>query len=143
MFAPSVAMISSTVAERLLREMLASVGQNIMYLIWVGLKKEKENVYLSASRSLQVLSFPLVLLLQHLSRGSMGVPVSHAEVTQAWEASAHEEAEGLVQRISLLKGELAEVHQAGEMAEENSWVSSNASVDAERQQEESERECQE
>jgi hypothetical protein len=57
-------------------------------------------------------------------------------------ASAHEEAEGLVRRIALLEGDHAEVHQAREMAEENSRVLSNAAADAERRWEESKREFQ-
>jgi hypothetical protein len=57
-------------------------------------------------------------------------------------ASAHEKAEGLVRRIALLEGDHAEVHQAREMAEENSRVLSNAAADAERRWEESKREFQ-
>jgi hypothetical protein len=48
-----------TVAERLLEETLASVGQNILHSIRISLKKEG-NVYLSASDFLRVLSFPPV-----------------------------------------------------------------------------------
>jgi hypothetical protein len=47
-------------------------------------------------------------------------------------ASTCEEAEGLVQRIALLEGELAEARQAREMAKENSQGSSDAAVDVER-----------
>jgi hypothetical protein len=45
-----------TITERLLWDMLASVGRNILNLIRVTLKKEG-NIYLSASSSLRVLSF--------------------------------------------------------------------------------------
>jgi hypothetical protein len=71
--------------------MLASIGRNIQNPIHVSLKKEG-NVYLSASISHRVLSFPLHLLMQHLSRGSIGVPMSQAVVTRAWEAATTTEA---------------------------------------------------
>jgi hypothetical protein len=61
-------------------------------------------------------------------------------------ASDREEVEGLVRRIALLEGALAEVHQAQEMAEENSCGLSDAAADAERRprrREESEKELQE
>jgi hypothetical protein len=57
--------------------------------------------------------------------------------------SAHEEVKGLVRRIALLEGELAEKHQAWEMAMENSQGLSGAAADAERWWVESERECRE
>jgi hypothetical protein len=57
-------------------------------------------------------------------------------------ASARQEAEGIVRSVALLEGELAEVHQAREMAEENSQGLSNAAVDVEWWREESEREFQ-
>jgi hypothetical protein len=41
-----------TVVERLLRETLASVSQNILNPIWVSFKKEEGNVCLCASGSL-------------------------------------------------------------------------------------------
>jgi uncharacterized protein YlxW (UPF0749 family) len=154
--------------------MLASIGRNIQNPIHVSLKKEG-NVYLSASISHRVLSFPLHLLMQHLSRGSIGVPMSQAVVTRAWEAattteaahvmmvlaaetsahvsaerearervlrelaesvmalaSAREEVEGLVRRISPLEGELAKAHQAKEMVEENSRGLFDATANAKR-----------
>jgi hypothetical protein len=55
-------------------------------------------------------------------------------------ASTHEEAEGFVRKIVLLKGELAEVHRAREVAEENSRSLSDVAADAERWHEDSERE---
>jgi hypothetical protein len=61
-------------------------------------------------------------------------------------ASAHEEVEGLIQRIAHLEGELAEAHQprqARAVAEENSRGLSDGAADAEQQREESEREFQE
>jgi hypothetical protein len=58
-------------------------------------------------------------------------------------ASTCEEAEGLVQRIALLEGELAEARQAREMAKENSQGSSDAAVDVERWWEEFDRESRE
>jgi hypothetical protein len=58
-------------------------------------------------------------------------------------ASACRVAEGFARRISLLKGKLAEVHQARDMAEVNSQGLSNMAVDIKRQREESERECSE
>jgi ribonuclease D len=47
-------------------------------------------------------------------------------------AYAHEDEEGLIQKIALLEGELAEARRAREVAEEKSRVLSNAAVDAER-----------
>jgi hypothetical protein len=58
-------------------------------------------------------------------------------------ASACKKAKGLVWRIALLEGELAEAHQDREMAEENSWGLSDAVADAKQQREESEKESQE
>jgi hypothetical protein len=49
----------------------------------------------------------------------------------------------LVRKISLLEGELVEARQAREVAEENFGGLSDVVTDAERWQEESERECQE
>jgi hypothetical protein len=58
-------------------------------------------------------------------------------------ASAHEDVEGLVQKIALLEGELAEERQAQELAEEYSQGLSDAAADIERWWEVSERERQE
>jgi hypothetical protein len=52
-------------------------------------------------------------------------------------ASACEDAEGLVQEIILLEGELMKACQAREVAKENSHGLSDAAVDAEWWQEES------
>jgi hypothetical protein len=61
---------------------------------------------------------------------------SPTELTQAWEvedaavlASAREDAEGLVWRVTLLKGELVEVPQAREVAEEKFCRLTDTSVD--------------
>jgi hypothetical protein len=56
-------------------------------------------------------------------------------------ASAHEDAEGLVWKIALLKGELAEARWAREVPEENSHGLSDAVDDAKHRWEVSEREC--
>jgi hypothetical protein len=70
--------------------------------------------------------------------------VSRVEVENAVAlASTCKDAEGLLRKIALLEGELAEVHPAREMAEENSCGLSGAAVDAEWRREESEREHQE
>jgi hypothetical protein len=45
-------------------------------------------------------------------------------------ASTHEEAEGLVQKIILLEGELAEARRAQEVAEENSHGLSDVTTNA-------------
>jgi hypothetical protein len=58
-------------------------------------------------------------------------------------AYAREEAEGLVQRIALLEGELLGAHQAQELAEENFQGLCDIVVDAEWRCEESKRESQE
>jgi hypothetical protein len=58
--------------------------------------------------------------------------VSRVEVENAVAlASARKDAEGLVRKITRLEGEVAEVHPAREMAEENSCGLSSAVVDAE------------
>jgi hypothetical protein len=56
-------------------------------------------------------------------------------------AYAREDEEGLIQKIALLEGELAEARRAREVAEEKSRVLSNAAVDAERRWEVSEKGC--
>jgi hypothetical protein len=53
-------------AERLLHEMLVSVGRNLLHPIRVSLKKER-NVCLCAYGLLRVQASPLILLLLHLS----------------------------------------------------------------------------
>jgi hypothetical protein len=58
-------------------------------------------------------------------------------------ASTREEVEGLVQRIALHKGELAEAHQAWEMAKEDSRGLSDAAADAKWGQEKFEGEFRE
>jgi hypothetical protein len=58
-------------------------------------------------------------------------------------ASARKDVESLVRKIALLKGELVELRQAREVAEENSHDLSYAVADAERQWEVSKREHQE
>jgi hypothetical protein len=58
-------------------------------------------------------------------------------------ASAHEVVEGLVWKIALLKGELAEERQARKLAEENSRSLSDTAADIERWWEVSEMEHQE
>jgi hypothetical protein len=63
-----------------------------------------------------------------------------AESTTAL-ASTHREVEDFAWRIALLEGELAEVCQAREVTEENSWGLFDAAADAERWREEFEREC--
>jgi hypothetical protein len=46
-------------------------------------------------------------------------------------ASACGEAEDLARRVAFLEGKLAEVHQAREVVEENSWGLSNAATNVE------------
>jgi predicted nucleic acid-binding Zn-ribbon protein len=58
-------------------------------------------------------------------------------------ASTREEAEGLIQRIALLEGELVESHQSRKTAEGNSQGLSDGVADTERQCEASKRECRE
>jgi hypothetical protein len=62
--------------------------------------------------------------------------VSPTKLTQAREVedamvlvSAHEDVEGLVQRVILLEGEHVEVHWAQEVVEEKFYSLSNTSVD--------------
>jgi hypothetical protein len=66
-------------------------------------------------------------------------PASPTELTRAREvedttvlASAHEDAEGLVQKVALLKGELAEARQAREVAEKKFCSLFDASADGAR-----------
>jgi hypothetical protein len=66
--------------------------------------------------------------------------VSRVEVESAMALnSAREETDSLVRKITLLKGELVEVHQACEVVEENACGLSDAAVVAERWREEFER----
>jgi hypothetical protein len=58
-------------------------------------------------------------------------------------ASAHEDAEGLLRKIALLEGELAEERRAWELVEENSCGLPDVAADAERRWELSEREHRE
>jgi hypothetical protein len=58
-------------------------------------------------------------------------------------ASAHDDAEDLVWKISLLEGELREEHRAWKLAEENSHGLSDAASNAEHRWEVSEREWRE
>jgi hypothetical protein len=73
--------------------------------------------------------------------GSLANNASPSEVARA--ISAHEDAEGLVQKITILEGELAEERQARELDVENSRGLSDIAVDVERWWEVSERERQE
>jgi hypothetical protein len=78
--------------------------------------------------SLAPFKFPhlfLSLFLQRWSWGSVDTLVSPTELTRVREvedattlASAHEDAKSLVQKVTLLEGELAEAHQAQEVTEE-------------------------
>jgi hypothetical protein len=54
-------------------------------------------------------------------------------------ASVHEETEGLVQKIALLKGQLAKVHRACEAVEETTHGLFDVAGDTKQQWEESER----
>jgi hypothetical protein len=65
--------------------------------------------------------------------------VLQVELTRAWEventtalASAREDAEGLVRKVTLLKGELTELHRAWEVVEEKFHSLSNVSADSVR-----------
>jgi hypothetical protein len=62
--------------------------------------------------------------------------MSQTELTWSWEvenvvmlASAREDAGGLTRKVTLLEGELVEVHQAREVAEEKFHSLSDASTD--------------
>jgi hypothetical protein len=61
---------------------------------------------------------------------------SPMELTRPWEveddmalAYAHEDAEGLVQKVAHLEGELVEARRAEEVAEDKFYTLSNASAD--------------
>jgi hypothetical protein len=58
-------------------------------------------------------------------------------------ASTHDDAEGLIRKITLLEGKLADERQAREVAKENSRGLSEEAADAERQWEVSEKEHRE
>jgi hypothetical protein len=75
-------------AERLLLETLASVGQNILRLIRVSLKKGGK-VSCAPPASFEVPYFLLSLFLQHLSRGNANVPALRVEVTWARKAAGY------------------------------------------------------
>jgi hypothetical protein len=70
-----------------------------------------------------------------LSRGSTDILASRTELTWAWEvedamtlASALEDAEGLVWKVTILDSELVEARQAQEMVEEKFHFLSNVSA---------------
>jgi hypothetical protein len=80
--------------------------------------------------------FFLSLFLQRLSQGSADTLVSLSELTQAWEvedaaslASARKDAEGLVRKVTLLEGKLAEARWVKEVAEEKFYSLSDVLTD--------------
>jgi hypothetical protein len=73
-------------------------------------------------------------------QGCRGPRVSRVETESTMAlASAHGKAEDLAQRISHLKGELAEACQPRDMAELSSWILSDMAADVEQRLEEYER----
>jgi hypothetical protein len=83
-----------------------------------------------------LISSHLCLYSIHFMGAGAGMLVSQMETNQVREvenammlASAGEDAEGLTRKVALLEGELVEVRQAQEVAEEKFHSLSNALVD--------------
>jgi hypothetical protein len=74
-----------------MRHLCALLGRNILRLIQVSLRK-REKFACATPASFWFPYFFLSLFLQHLSRGSVGVPVLQIEVTRVREATAAVEA---------------------------------------------------
>jgi hypothetical protein len=109
---------------------------NILHPFQVILKRRERKLAYVSLASFEFPHFFPSLLLHRLFQGSVDTLASLTELTRAQEvkhemvlASAHEDVEGLVQKVTLLKGELAEARRAWEVAEEQFYSLSNASGD--------------
>jgi hypothetical protein len=121
---------------RSLPDTLALANWNTLHPFQVSLKERKRKLACAPLAPFEFPHFFPSLFLQRLSWGSADMLASPTELTQAWEvedaavlASAREDAEGLVWRVTLLKGELVEVPQAREVAEEKFYRLTDMSVD--------------
>jgi hypothetical protein len=117
----------------------ASADRNILHLLQVSLKgKEKENMHVHPWLPLSFLISSGLYFLVFISRGG-DTPVSQTESTQVQEvenvtlqASVLEDAKGLICKVSLLEGELAEEHQVWDVVDGKFRNLSNASADGTR-----------
>jgi hypothetical protein len=96
-----------------------------MHLPWVSLKERKKRLACATLARFEFPQFFPSLILQHLCWGSADMLVLQAVPNRAWEtenattpASTREDIVGLVRKVALLEGELAEPHRAREAVEE-------------------------
>jgi hypothetical protein len=129
----------ATSAERLLYDTLASVGWDVLYPPRVRLKERKKVLACVPLPPIEFPQFFPSLIMQHLSQGSADTLVLQVETTWAPKAenttalaSAHEDVEGLVRKVALLGGELAEVRRVREVVEERFHSLSHMSADGMR-----------
>jgi hypothetical protein len=108
-----------------LHDTFASADRGILYLPRVSLKERKKVLAYVPQAPFEFPQFFPSLILQHSSQGSAGTLVLKAEPTRAWEvenaaalASSREDVVGLVWKVALLEGDLAEVHRVWEAVEE-------------------------
>jgi hypothetical protein len=120
----------------LLLDTSALVDWNILHLFQVSLERRKRKLAYVPLAPFEFLHFFLSLFLQRLSWRSANTLASPTKQTRAREvedatvlASAHEDAEGLVWKVTLLKGELAEARRAQEVAVEKFCSLFDASAD--------------
>jgi hypothetical protein len=123
-------------AEMLLHDTLASAVWDILYLPRVSLKERKKVLACAPPAPFEFPQFFPCLILQHSSKGSANMLVLQTEPARVREvenattlASAHEDVEGLVRKVILLRGELVEVRQAWEVVKEKFCSLSDVSAD--------------
>jgi hypothetical protein len=140
----------ATDAERVLLDTSALADQNILHLFEVSLKRRKRKLACAPLAPVEFPHFFSSLFQQHMSRGSADTLASPTELTRAREvedattlASACEDDEGLVRKVALLEGELAEARWAREVVEEKFCSLSDASAVGARWLVVSEMECPE
>jgi hypothetical protein len=116
--------------ERLLHDTLSSAGRDVLYLSQVSLKET--SACLCAPGSLQLSSILPVFDSTAFVLGEHEHACVAGGANPGEGASAHEDIEGLVQKVALLEGELAEARQAREAVKEKFHSLSDLSVDGMR-----------
>jgi hypothetical protein len=116
--------------ERLLHDTLSSAGRDVLYLSRVSLKET--SACLCAPGSLQLSSILPVFDSTAFVLGEHEHACVAGGANPGEGASAHEDIEGLVQKVALLEGELAEARQAREAVKEKFHSLSDLSVDGMR-----------
>jgi hypothetical protein len=126
----------ATDAGRSLPNTSALADRNTLHSFQFSLKRRKRKLSYASLALFEFAHFFPSLFLQRLSWGSANTIASPIELTQAREvedavalASAREDAEDLVQKVTLPEGELVEVLQALEVAEEKFYSLIDTSAD--------------